>query len=170
MAGRTALDPYAVLGVPRDASPLQVARARRRLAKLFHPDLHPQEDVSERMRRVNDAWRILSTPSLRAEYDVTHPTAGTPRSGHWAPSRRDVRASSPSTTRTWASWRASADETRAAPRTRRQPGEVHVPPTRRPQPMAPARRTFRDSGWAAFIVAVAFLAILIAAVVAGRLA
>jgi hypothetical protein len=36
--------------------------------------------------------------------------------------------------------------------------------------MAPARRTFRDSGWAAFIVAVAFLAILIAAVVAGRLA
>jgi hypothetical protein len=34
----------------------------------------------------------------------------------------------------------------------------------------PVERTFRDSGWAALLVAVVFLLILAAAVVSGRLA
>jgi hypothetical protein len=170
MPNRSALDPYAVLGVPRDASPLQVARARRRLAKRFHPDLHPSEDVSESMRRVNEAWFILSSALRRAEYDTAHPRAGTSSSGHWAPSRPEIRPMQPSTTRSWASWRTTAEETRAAPRTRRQPGEIPVVTTRRPPPIAPPERTFRDSGWAAVLAAVLFLLLLIAAVVAGRLA
>ena len=73
MPNRAAIDPYAVLGVARDASPLQVARARRRLAKRFHPDLHPDQEVSESMRRVNEAWFILSSAVRRAEYDRAHP-------------------------------------------------------------------------------------------------
>jgi hypothetical protein len=36
--------------------------------------------------------------------------------------------------------------------------------------MQPTASTFRDSGWAALLVAIAFLLLLIAAVVAGRLA
>jgi curved DNA-binding protein CbpA len=167
---RNAVDPYAVLGVARDASPLQVARARRRLAKRFHPDLHPGEDVSERMRRVNDAWRVLASPLLRSEYDRQHPAAGTPRSGHWAATRPVPRAQPTPSSDAWASWRASAEETRAAPHTMRPPGEIPIPPTRRPAPLAPAAPTFRDSGWAALLVAVAFVAILVAAVVVGRLA
>jgi curved DNA-binding protein CbpA len=170
MPNRPALDPYAVLGVPRDASPLQVARARRRLAKRFHPDLHPGQDVSESMRRVNEAWHILSSSLRRAEYDLAHPRAGTSSSGHWAPSRPEVRPMQPTTTRSWASWRTTAEETRAAPRTRRQPGEIPVVTTRRPPPITPPERTFRDSGWAALLVALAFLLLLVAAVVAGRLA
>jgi curved DNA-binding protein CbpA len=169
MPDRPVLDPYAVLGVGRDATPLQVARARRRLAKRFHPDLHPGEDVSEPMRRINEAWRILSSATRRAEYDLAHPGAGTPASGHWAASRRPIHPAQPTSTRTWATWRTNADETRAAPRTRRQPGEVPVGPTRRPRPMQPPARGFRDSGWAALLVAVAFLVLLVAAVVAGRL-
>jgi hypothetical protein len=47
---------------------------------------------------------------------------------------------------------------------------VPLPPTRRPQPLEIAPRTFRDSGWAALIVAVVFLTLLAAAVVAGKLA
>jgi hypothetical protein len=45
-----------------------------------------------------------------------------------------------------------------------------LPPTRRPQPLEVGPRTFRDSGWAALIVAVVFLTLLVAAVVAGKLA
>ncbi|HYN64536.1 MAG TPA: DnaJ domain-containing protein, partial [Candidatus Limnocylindrales bacterium] len=165
MASRPALDPYAVLGVPRDASPLQVARARRRLAKRFHPDLHPGQDVSESMRRVNEAWHILSSGLRRADYDRAHPRAGTPSSGHWAPSRPEIRPMQPTTTRSWASWRTTAEETRAAPRTRRQPGEIPVVTTRRPPPISPPERTFRDSGWAAVLVALVFLLLLVAAVV-----
>jgi hypothetical protein len=79
------------------------------------------------------------------------------------------RLAQPTSTRTWATWRTTADEVRAAPRTRRQPGEVGANPARRPQRIEPAMRTFRDSGWAALLVAVAFLLLLVAAVVAGRL-
>lgn len=122
------------------------------------------------MRRVNEAWRILSSAARRAEYDAGHPTAGTPSSGHWGASRRPIRPSQPTTTRTWATWRATNAETRAAPRTVRQPGEVQLPPTRRPTPLEVGPRTFRDSGWAALIVAVVFLTLLAAAVVAGKLA
>src|SRR4029078_8270913 len=147
MPSRAAIDPYAVLGVARDASALQVARARRRLAKRFHPDLHPDEDMSQSMRRVNEAWYILSSASRRAAYDQAHPHAGTPSSGHWAASRPEIRPMTPNTTRSWASGRTTAEETRAAPRTRRQPGEIPVISTRRPPPIAPQARTFRDSGW-----------------------
>lgn len=164
------VDPYAVLGIARDASPQQVAGAHRRLAKRFHPDLHPDEQTAARMQQVNEAWAILSSTTRRAEFDAVHPTAGTPSSGHWAASRRPIRPAQPTTTRTWASWRATAAETRAAPKTVRQPGEVPLPPTRRPEPFDIGPRTFRDSGWAALIVAVVFLTLLAAAVVAGKLA
>lgn len=163
-------DPYAVLGLARDASQQQVAGAHRRLAKRFHPDLHPDEETAARMRQVNEAWRILSSTARRAEYDAANPAAGTPGSGHWAASRRPIRPAQPTTTRTWASWRATDAETRAAPKTVRQPGEVQLPPTRRPVPLESGPRTFRDSGWAALIVAVVFLTLLAAAVVAGKLA
>jgi curved DNA-binding protein CbpA len=163
-------DPYAVLGIARDASQQQVAGAHRRLAKRFHPDLHPDEETSARMRQVNDAWRILSSTARRAEYDAAHPNAGTPNSGHWAASRRPIRPAQPTTTRTWATWRATDAETRAAPRTARQSGEHPLPPTRRPMPLESGPRTFRDSGWAALIVAIVFLLLIAVAVVVGRLA
>lgn len=124
--------------------------------------------MSESMRRVNEAWYILSSSSRRAAYDLAHPLAGTPSSGHWAGSRAEIRPMAPNSTRSWASWRTTAEETRAAPRTRRQPGESVVT-TRRPPPMAPQERTFRDSGWAAVLVGLVFLLLLVAAVVAGRL-
>ena len=170
MPDRPSFDPYAVLGIARDSSLQQVARAHRRLAKRFHPDLHPDEAVAARMQAVNDAWAILSSPGRRADYDTSHPAAGTPGSGHWAASRRPIRPAQPTTTRTWATWRATAAETRAAPRTVRQPGEVPLPPTRRPPSLEARPRTFRESGWAALLVAVVFLVLLAVAVVVGKLA
>jgi hypothetical protein len=169
MTERSGFDPYATLGVARGASALQVARAHRRLAKRFHPDLHPNEAGTERMRRINDAWRILSTPARREQWDREHPMGVIPVS-HWSPTRQPIRPASPSTTRTWAAWRMTAAETAAAPRVRRTPGEVPVPPTRRPAPIAPQQQTFWDTGWAALLVAALILMLLAAAVVAGKLA
>jgi curved DNA-binding protein CbpA len=169
MTNHPVLDPYAILGVRRDATPLQVARAHRRLAKRFHPDLHPGEDLSEPMRRINEAWRILSSTSRRTEYDFSHPAAGSATPGHWAGSRREIHPAPPTTTRTWATWRATAAETRAAPRTRRQPGEQAASAILRPPRIVPVERTFRDSGWAALLAAIVFLLILVAAIVAPRL-
>lgn len=168
MPNRPQLDPYAVLGVPRDASALQVARAHRRLAKRYHPDLGAEGDA-DRMRRINDAWAVLSAPTRRHEFDSSHPAAGAPPAGHWAATRRSIPAPAASTTRSWASWRATDAQTRAAPRTARQPGEVQTPPTRRPAARAPEPRSFRDSGWAAIFAAAVLLILLLSAIALGRI-
>ena len=171
MPGRRTLDPYVVLGVARDATPLQVARAHRHLAKRHHPDLHEgATDEAERMRTINEAWAILSNPSSRADYDRSHPTSAPPAGGHWGPSRSPIYPASPSSTRTWATWRATAAETAAAPRTVRQPGEVPAAPrTRRPPRPAPPEPTFRDSGWAAVLAGALIIGLLLGAIVVGRL-
>ena len=170
MSGRRTLNPYAVLGVARDATPLQVARAHRHLAKAHHPDLHEGAvEAAERMRNINEAWAVLSNPVRRADYDRSHPSSGTPASGHWGASRSPIQPASPSSTRTWATWRATAAETRAAPRTVRQPGEVPIPRTRRPPRPEPPEPSFRDSGWAAVLAGAVILALLLGAIVVGRL-
>lgn len=170
MVGRT-LDPYAVLGVPREATPLQVARAHRRLAKRHHPDLHEgATDAADRMRRINEAWWVLSSPARRADYDAAHPAVRAPAGTHWGPTRSPIQPAAPSSTRTWATWRATAAETRAAPRTVRQPGEAApIPRTRRPSRAEPTPATFRDSGWAAVLAAALFLFILVGAIIVGRI-
>ena len=171
MTGARVLDPYATLGLARDATPLQVARAHRQLAKEHHPDLHEgAEAAAERMRRINEAWAILSNPIRRAEYDRAHPAAGVPLAGHWAASRASIRPMAPSSTRTWAAWRATAAQTRSAPRTRRDPDEVVVPRTRRPPRPEPAQQGFRESGWAAVLAGAVIVVLLLAAIAAGRLA
>ena len=170
MAGLRSIDPYAILGVSRDATPLQVARAHRRLAKRHHPDLHEgATDAAARMRRINEAWWVLSSPVRRADYDRTHPSAGIPAGGHWSPSRAPIHPAAPSSTRTWASWRATAAETRAAPRTVREPGEIPIPRTRRPPRPEPMPTGFRDSGWAAVLAGAIIVLLLAGAIVVGRL-
>jgi DnaJ domain len=69
------LDPYAVLGVARTATRLEIARAYRRLAKRSHPDATgPTSGESARaMARINDAWHTLSDPARRATWDAAHP-------------------------------------------------------------------------------------------------
>jgi hypothetical protein len=170
MADRAAPDPYAVLGVPRDATPLQVARAHRQLAKRYHPDVNPGAEVTEPMRRINDAYRLLSSADRRSEYDMAHPVSGVRHAGHWSASRRPIRPAQPTSTRTWATWRTTADETRAAPRTQRARGEVQIPVTRRPPRMETRPVSFLDSGWAALLAGAIVLVLLLTAIVLGRLA
>lgn len=171
MHSRPTTDPYAVLGIGREATPLQVARAHRRLAKAHHPDLNEgASEASDRMRRINEAWFILSSPARRAEYDRSHPAAGRPPGPHWTGNRATIQPATPTSTRTWASWRATADQTRAAARTVRAPGERPIPRTRRPPRLDPAPATFRDSPWAAVLAGALIIVMLAGAIVVGRLA
>jgi DnaJ-class molecular chaperone len=61
-------DYYAVLGVARDASDVEIKRAFRELARRHHPDVGPA-DNGEAFREINEAYAVLSDAEARARYD-----------------------------------------------------------------------------------------------------
>lgn len=57
------MDPYKVLGVQMGASDDEIKSAYRKLAKKYHPDLHPDDPkASERMNEINAAYDLLTKP------------------------------------------------------------------------------------------------------------
>src|SRR5215469_2248388 len=63
-------DPYETLGVERSASPDDIQKAYRRLAKKLHPDLNPgNKEAEERFKEVSAAYSLLSDADKRARYD-----------------------------------------------------------------------------------------------------
>ncbi|MBU2583434.1 MAG: J domain-containing protein [Alphaproteobacteria bacterium] len=83
----TATDPYATLGVSRDAADDDIRRAFRKLAKELHPDLHPGDaTAADRFKRVSAAYEIIGDPPKRRLYDNGEIDAsGEPRRGHRPP-------------------------------------------------------------------------------------
>jgi uncharacterized membrane protein YsdA (DUF1294 family) len=63
-------DYYAILGVPRNATPEEIKEAYRRLAKEYHPDKNPSPEAEEKFKLINEAYQVLSDPAKRAEYDA----------------------------------------------------------------------------------------------------
>jgi molecular chaperone DnaJ len=62
-------DHYDVLGVSREASPDEIKKAYRRLARELHPDVNPDEAAQEKFKLVTHAYEVLSDPVQRQQYD-----------------------------------------------------------------------------------------------------
>lgn len=63
-------DYYQILGISRDASPEEIRKAYRQLAKQFHPDTHPDDKrAGARFREASEAYEVLQNPEKRAAYD-----------------------------------------------------------------------------------------------------
>lgn len=63
-------DPYAVLGVARDATDEQIKSAYRKLAKQYHPDKNPGDKESEdKFKEVSSAYDLLKDSQKRVAHD-----------------------------------------------------------------------------------------------------
>ncbi|MHB9130184.1 MAG: molecular chaperone DnaJ [Armatimonadota bacterium] len=63
-------DYYEVLGADRNASPEELKKAYRRLARQHHPDVNRDDpEAEERFKELGEAYDALSDPQKRAAYD-----------------------------------------------------------------------------------------------------
>ena len=70
MADANKRDYYEVLGVEKNATPEQIKKAYRQLAKKYHPDMNPGDDeAANKFKEVNEAYEVLSDEDKKAKYD-----------------------------------------------------------------------------------------------------
>ncbi|MEI7884927.1 MAG: molecular chaperone DnaJ [Clostridia bacterium] len=63
-------DYYEVLELSKDATPEEVKKAYRRLARQYHPDVNQEDHKAEaKFKEVKDAYDILSDADKKARYD-----------------------------------------------------------------------------------------------------
>lgn len=75
-------DPYKVLGVSRDATEDEIKKAYRKMAKLYHPDLHPDDpNANQKMNDVNTAYDMLMNPDKYRAQRARESAYSNPSSG-----------------------------------------------------------------------------------------
>lgn len=57
---------YDILGVKRSATPAEIKKAYRKLARTHHPDAGGDEET---FKRINEAYEVLSDPEKKKNYD-----------------------------------------------------------------------------------------------------
>ncbi len=63
-------DYYKALGVDKNATPEQIKKAYRKLARQHHPDVNPNDKGAEqKFKEINEANEVLSDPEKRKKYD-----------------------------------------------------------------------------------------------------
>ena len=72
MAGKK--DYHKILGLDRDAGPMEIKKAYRNMAKKFHPDINTSPDAHDCFIEITEAYEILMNQDLQ-EYYIYHERA-----------------------------------------------------------------------------------------------
>ena len=73
------MDFYVILGLVPGASPAEIKRAYRRLARRYHPGINPGDRAAEAFfAQIAEAYETLSDPQRRQQYDAAGGSARPP--------------------------------------------------------------------------------------------
>jgi molecular chaperone DnaJ len=61
---------YAILGVSHNANFLEIKKSYRKLARKYHPDRNKSPLAEETIKKINEAFEILSDRRKRKQYDL----------------------------------------------------------------------------------------------------
>lgn len=76
-------DYYESLGLQKGAGDEEIKKAYRKLAKQYHPDLHPGDKAAEeKFKEIGEAYAVLSDPEKKAKYDQFGHAAFDPNAGY----------------------------------------------------------------------------------------
>lgn len=65
------VDYYKILGLGKNASPEDIKKTYRKLARKLHPDLNPNDkEAHKKFQQINEANEVLSDPEKRKKYDT----------------------------------------------------------------------------------------------------
>jgi curved DNA-binding protein len=62
-------DYYKIMGLAKDATPDEIKRAYRKLARKYHPDVSKEPGAEAKFKELGEAYEVLKDPQKRAAYD-----------------------------------------------------------------------------------------------------
>ena len=74
-------DYYKTLGVDKKATPEEIKKAYRKLARKYHPDTNTEPGAEARFKEISEAHDVLSDPDKRKQYDRGSLFSGSPFGG-----------------------------------------------------------------------------------------